>query len=234
MARKTLADLKGAVTFPTRSETTSWAAVGCDTSMTSIAAVAVGYDGKLCKRVGPFYGEIRWMPEDDYFLRLAQAAAGFNMIHDMLAKMWVLDPTRTYIAFEEPWFYGAVKQQQSEWLKQQAEIAGAFKGGLARYGYKNLYEINNSQWRAVIRRDGIKIRKGPEGKFDIKEWAMLAYGLPDLPDLVASRTGAKIPRPESGYGAKARAIQPNDIYDAAAVCGWMADQAEEHLLISPQ
>jgi hypothetical protein len=201
----------------------SWAALGVDTSMTACSVVGIGFDNRLGKMVGPEYAEIRWTPEDDYFKRLAEAAKGHELILDEIGKLWVINSEKVHIAIEEPWYFGATKKSQSAWLKQQAEIAGAFKGGLARYGFLNIYEINNSQWRAVLRRDGVTIAKGPEGKWDVKAWAIKAFGLPDLPDLVKSKSGAKIVRPESGYGANAKPVQPNDIYDAAACCAWMSD-----------
>jgi hypothetical protein len=186
-----------------------------------------GYDAKLDKMVGPSFGEIRWTPEDDWFKRLGEAAKGHELLLDVLRDLWVIDPAKVYIAAEEPWYFGAVRDQKSEWLKQQAEISGAFKGSLVRYGFHNIYEINNSQWRATVRKDGVTIRKGPDGKWDVKAWAIKAFGLPDLPDLVKSKSGAKIIRPESGFGANAKAVQPNDIYDAAACCAWMADELEK-------
>lgn len=225
MARKTVKDLKPG-TAAKLAVKESWAALGADTSMTACSVCAIGYDATICKMRGPVYAELRWSPDDDYFKRLADASGGHNLVLDVLREMWVIDPAKVYIAVEEPWYYGATKQQQSSYLKQQAEVAGAFKGSLARYGFLNMYEINNSQWRATLRRDGHDIRKGQEGKWDIKEWAIKAFGLPDLPDLVKSKSGAKIPRPESGYGAKAKAVQPNDIYDAAACCAWMVDELE--------
>ena len=208
----------------------SWAAVGVDTSLTALSAVAVAYDGMRDAMIGPFWSEIRWMPEVDYFDRLGQAAKGHELIQSVLAKTWVLDPTRIFIAVEEPWYFGATKRGQSAWLKQQAEVAGAFKGSIVRWGYTNIYEINNSQWRKAIRDDGHDVRKGPEGKWDVKDWAINAFGLPDLPDLVKSKSGAKIPRPESGFGAKAKPVQPNDIYDAAACCAWMQNNLPNDLV----
>ena len=72
----------------------------------------------------------------------------------------------------------------------------------------------------------------PEGKWDVKDWAIGAYGLPDLPDLVSGKNGGKIPRPETGFGAKAKAVQPNDIYDAAAVMAYMQDHVQS-VILSP-
>lgn len=212
----------------------SWACLGFDTSMTSIAGVGIAFDAKLDKIIGPFYSSIRWTPEDDYFKRLADAARGHTVAQDILKHMWVVDLDRVFIGIEEPFPLGMVKRKttESSWIKQQSEVAGAFKGGLARYGYVNMYEINNAQWKATLRKDGATIRKMPDGKWDVKEWAIAAFGLPDLPDLVKGKTGGKVPRPESGFGANAKAVQPNDIYDAAAVCAWMQDYAENVLNLS--
>lgn len=231
MARKVAPVFPGRQERSQRAADLSWMALGVDTSMTSLAVVGIGFDGILKKRVGPFYAETRWMPDDDYFKRLADAAHSPNLISVVTAKVHSIKLERTFIAIEEPFFYGAVKKQQSSFVKQQAEVCGSFKGGLARWGYVNMFEINNSQWRAAVRRDGQTIRKGPEGKWDVKAWAINSFGLPDLPDLVKSKSGAKIPRPESGYGAKAKAVQPNDIYDAAACCAWMVDELEKLDLI---
>jgi hypothetical protein len=214
----------------------SWAAIGVDTSMTSIAVVGIGYDSVLDKMVGPQHTEVRWLPETDYYKRLSDAAKAHELILDVVHKLWVINPANVFIAIEEPFFYGAVKRQQSSWLKQQAEVSGAFKGGLARYGYLNIYEINNAQWAKALREEGVLVytnRKDPDRKWKVKEWAIQAFGLPDLPDLVASKSGAKIIRPESGYGAKAKPVQPNDIYDAAACCAWMMNEIESGRVKSP-
>lgn len=227
MARKVAPRFPGREKRSESAADRSWMTLGVDTSMSSLAIVGVGFDGILNKRVGPFYVEKRWTPDDDYYKRLADAAYSPNLISAVTAKVHSIKLERTFIAIEEPFYFGAVKKAQSAFIKQQAEICGAFKGGLARWGYQNMFEINNSQWRAAVRRDGQEIRKGPEGKWDVKTWAINSFGLPDLPDLVKGKSGGKVPRPKSGYGAKAKAVQPNDIYDAAACCAWMTDEIEK-------
>lgn len=243
MARKDGSTLLGA---KKPAQQASWASVGIDTSMTSIAVVATGYDSKLKKMVGPSYTDIRWMPEDDYYMRLGEAANVHNRVLDVLRVLWVVEPDKVFIAMEEPFPLGMIGRAvsgkgawQGSFIKQQSEVSGAVKGSLVRYGFQNLYEINNSQWHATLRKDGVefetikrswtkeeKAAAKYRNKERIKPWAIQAFGLPDLPDLVASKTGAKVPRPESGYGAKAKAVQPNDVYDAAAVCAWMQDEIQ--------
>lgn len=236
MARKSAALLPSMQKKATR---TSWAAVGIDTSMTACSVVGVAYDGMTDKIVGPFHSEIRWMPEDGYFKRLGEAAKGYELVLDVVRGAWVLDSSRIFIACEEPIFYGAVKAQTGAWIKQQCEVAGAFKGGLVRYGFRNIYEINNSQWHATLRKDGVEFERAERGtsqsekaavrhrnKFKVKDWAIQAFGLPELPDLVKSKSGAKIPRPAEGFGAKAKPEQPSDVYDAAACAAWIQDMIE--------
>lgn len=245
MARKTLADLKTKTPGGTTNRhDKSWAALGWDTSLTSVACVGSGYDCVLDRRVGPSYAEIRWMPDDDYFMRLGQAAKAHELALDVLGKLGMPLPiNRVYHAIEEPFPLGIIARavgQKGSWqgsfIKQQSEVSGCVKGSLVRWGYLNVYEINNSQWHATLRADGVEFetikrdwtaKEKADGKkrnkFAIKPWAIKAFGLPDLPDLVKSKSGAKIPRPDEGFGAKAKPEQPNDIYDAAAVCAWMCD-----------
>lgn len=223
-----------------RAHRPSWAAVGIDASLTAISVVSTGYDGNTQTMRGPFWAERRWMPETDYFTRLSQATRSNDLVDYVLRDIWKLEPDNIFVAIEEPWYYGAVKMSQSGYLKQQAEICGCVKGSLARYGYLNMHEINNSSWHKTLRDEGALFVKATQGstsaekvaiklanKFVVKQWAMQAFGLPDFPDLVASKSGAKIPRPDSGYGSNAKAVQPSDVYDAAACCAWAVDNLVE-------
>jgi len=207
----------------------SWVAIGMDMSMTSIAAAAIGWDGALGAMTDVRWGEIRWTPEHDYFTRLGQAANVHSLILDVIPSLWAVAPERVCICIEEPFPMGMMTRKTftGSWIKQQCEVAGAAKGAIVRYGWPNIYEINNAQWKATLRREGVTIRKMPEGKWDVKEWACQALGLPDLPDLVRGKEGGKIPRPESGRGANAKAVQPSDVYDAAACLAWMMDEIQE-------
>lgn len=204
----------------------SWTAVGMDTSMTSIAVTAVAFDAVLGKTTDVAWGEIRWLPDVDYFTRLGQAAKAHDLLLDVMSGIWVTHFDRVAIAVEEPFPLGMVARAQfkGSWIKQQCEIAGAAKGSLVRFGFPNIYEINNAQWKKALRDEGQAIRAMPEGKWDVKDWAIQALGIPDLPDLVKSKSGAKVPRPESGFGAKAKAVQPSDVYDAAACMAWMQNE----------
>lgn len=191
----------------------------------------MGFDGMSGSMSEVVWIEKRWTTaEDDYLGRLADAVKAYELVLDCLHKMWVIDPANVYVAVEEPVPLGMIRRADSGWVKQQCEVSGAVLGSLYRYGFTNLWQINNSQWKKVIRDEGHKIRKMPEGKWDIKDWAIQAYGLPDLADLVKAKDGSKIIRPEIGFGAKAKPIQPRDVYDAAACMAWMQDYVERVIL----
>ena len=127
-----------------------------------------------------------------------------------------------------------------------------------RYGYRELYQIGNHQWRQVIAGDlGITIHhskwKDPAlalqfnckpddtGKFRAKQWAMTGSDstlwpylegfpveIPDWPDIIKGKD-AKVPRPE---GSTAKAIQPDDRYDVSAMAEWMRRELETAGVIS--
>jgi hypothetical protein len=150
---------------------------------------------------------------------------------------------------------GRVSKQMSQTLKQQAEISGAFLAGLVKHGFQNVFQINNVQWRQIVAKDlGITIhhtkwnpkdaalaaefqcRPDKIGKFRAKQWALGQMGnphmwdeggtfpneIPEWPDLIERKSGL-IPRPED---SKARAVQPDDRYDALAVMEWMREEWE--------
>jgi hypothetical protein len=244
MARKTLTDLKPSSKqrdFGKLAEilvngmderarhANSWAVVGMDTSMSSIALTAIGYDALMGKLTKVKWAQVRWLAEDDYFKRINDAAMIHMKVLDVLPIGLNLD--RVYIFQEEPVPLGMMRSGrgtfESGWVKQQCEISGAVLGSLTRWGYSNIWQINNQQWKKVLRNEGVTISKMPEGKWNVKEWAIQAYGLPDLPDLVKGKTGGKVPRPVSGYGAKAKAVQPDDVYDAAACMAFGVDFVRE-------
>jgi len=223
-----------------------WMVCGFDTSMSSIAGAAFAYDAVLRKFKGPVFKTVRWnYPQDDYFARLKSAVKAREIVQDFQGLLTVnMEPDEIFIAQEEPWPMGVSISKTSGFLKQQAEISGAFLGGLVHWGYTNVAQINNTRWRQMVANDlGITIHhtkwKSPElalkyncrpadsGKFRSKEWALDYWNresqelhvfpneIPDLPDIIERKDG-KMPRPE---GSTAKAVQPEDIYDALAV-GW--------------
>ena len=215
-----------------------WMICGFDTSMSSISGAAFAYDAITRKHKGPVFKTVRWnSPDDDYFDRLKAASLSHEIVWDLQGELNVtMELGEIFIAQEEPWPMGMSMGKTSGFMKQQAEISGAFLGGLIRWGYTNVAQINSIRWRQMIAADlGITIhhtkwrdrelalkyncRPADSGKFRSKQWAM-GYGfreypneIPDFPDII-ERKGGKTPRPE---GSKAKAVQPADEYDALAV-----------------
>lgn len=230
-----------------------WMVAGFDVSMSSMAGAALAYDSSCGKFRGPAFVMRRWSKEDHYFERLKMAAKSHELILDLCAELKVVMAcNEIYIAQEEPFppHSKFMMKGQSGFLKQQAEISGAFLGGLLRYGYDQIWQIHNTKWRKTVA-DQISEATGQDvtlhppkwndpklalqynckpkdtGKFRVKQWALDVYGdavvrpafdteieIPDWPDIIESGKFGKIPRPEN---SKAKAIQPDDRYDALAV-----------------
>lgn len=205
----------------------SFMVCGFDTSMSSIAGAGIAWDKPMRKWVGPFFVISRWQKGDHYFDRMNNAARAENFIHGLIAPTKMgFELEDIYIAQEEPFPPGMVKRLQSNAIKQQAEISGAFLGGLIRYGYRNVFQIENYRWRQIVAGDmGGTIHHKWWTKFRPKEWALnewkldgQEYEVDDWPDIIESSKHGKIPRPE---GSKAKAVQPDDRYDALAIMEWM-------------
>jgi hypothetical protein len=219
-----------------------WMLAGFDTSMSSLAGAAIAYDGITKKLKGPVFVMRRWSKEDHYFDRLKMAAMAHELISDLQTELVLtMGPEEIHIAQEEPFPLtgGFTQKGNSGWLKQQAEISGAFLGGLLRYGYTNLWQMSSMDWRQMIANDlGITTHHTKwrstdlvqqfncnfkdSGKFRSKQWAHPEFqifkdfpdGIPDWPDIIETTKLGKIPRPE---GSKARSVQPDDRYDALAI-----------------
>jgi hypothetical protein len=196
--------------------------------MTSVSVCGIVYDAALGKRHPAQIASVRWAGEH-YYGRIKGANKASQLVHEVCCSLPLLELDQIYIGIEEPFYLGAVKrairyqQSSSGWIKQQAEIAGAVKGSLVGAGFENLHEANNRSWKACIHHSvGIQMTD----KWLVKEWAIAAFDLPDLPDLVQGKNG-KIPRPENGRGANAKAVQPDDVYDAAGVMAWMLKEMNE-------
>src|SRR4051812_13890634 len=111
-----------------------WVCIGGDISMSSISlgGIAKTIDGKV--RVEAH--AVRWQKGTDYFDRLKDAANAHDVVDGLMARLKVMvEPENVYFALEEPVSYGHFKQGQSNSIKQQCQISGAFMGGLVKWGY---------------------------------------------------------------------------------------------------
>lgn len=211
--------------------------IGFDTSLSSVAGAAWAYDKITKQEKGPEFTMWRWTKDRHYFDRITDCSRAHEFVQTLCAQLGVIvELEDVFIAIEEPWPIGMVGKMESQSLKQQAEISGALLAGLLRYGYTQIFQIHNTWWRQVVAKElGISIApqkwnytespfqyaphgKG-SGKWRAKEYG-LKLGLPDWPDLVKNKDG-KIPRPEM---SKAKAVQPDDRYDAFAILQWMRQE----------
>lgn len=224
MARKKLPVKKRKAETPP-----SWAAIGFDISGSSVAGAGIAWDATLKKFAGPVCVIQRWNSSTDYFQRLSEAAKAHVFVQDIMAKLLLpLELEQIHIGVEEPWPLGLMKSKTipPNFIKQQAQISGAFLGGLVRYGYPSVEEVNNQVWKNNVKSDlGRALKRGVEGKWDVKEWALDVYeGIPDWPDLINKTGVGKIPQPET---SKAKPVQPDDRYDALGIMGYMQTEIEE-------
>src|SRR4029079_17563788 len=127
---------------------TNWVVCGFDVSLSVIAGAGIGWDGVLGEMGGPVFAEQRFKSSVDYFERLRHAAKAHVVVQELIAKL-VMTPQldEIHVYYEEPWPVGMAKRGDSQWLKQQAMMVGSFAGGLVRYGYVNLVEVNNQLWK---------------------------------------------------------------------------------------
>jgi hypothetical protein len=210
------------------------AILGFDVSMSSIAGAAVGYDSVMKSWKGPVCNISRWLSDDDYFSRLNDAAHADRHVHALIAQLGVFPELHEiHIGVEEPWPFGIVKRAESGWLKQQAQVSGAFLGGLVRYGYRNVFEINSMSWRSLVADDlGITTHfkswnADDQGKFRAKQWAEEVKGWNfNFPDLIQKSKVGKIDKPE---GSRAKPVQAADQYDALAICEYMRTEVRRGL-----
>jgi hypothetical protein len=220
--------------------------IGADISMSSIALAGIAFDATLKKRVGPGFHIWRWDQGTHYFDRITDCVHCENFIWDVYAelKLGNVNSENVYIAVEEPWPFGIVGKAQSGYLKQQAEISGAFLAGLLKYGFRNIFQISANSWRKIVA-DGLGIsthhtrwkdqqqgwnvedpcgffncKPDDLGKFRAKAWALSIYDgvIPDWPEIIEATGKGKVPRPKD---SRAKAVQCDDRYDALAVCAWM-------------
>ncbi len=198
--------------------------IGIDMSMSSISGSALSYDAVLDKRSLTTH-TLRWQMDDHYFKRMIDGAKAHDFIFDLLSGFTApLERDNTHIGIEEPWPLGIVRRAESGWLKQQAQLQGSFLGGLLRYGYANVYEVNAQSWKGVVaRKAGDKATN--DFKWRVKQIMLDSWGkefdVPDLPDLIRKQGVGLVPKPET---SKAKSVQPDDTYDAMGVMEWVINE----------
>jgi hypothetical protein len=198
--------------------------IGVDLSFHTVALAACGYDAVMRRVIGPSFLRLTSTPSTPYFEKMGAVTRPEELFFALQRALGsgTVELRNIHICIEEPFPMGLIhaKKFQSSVLKQQCQISGAFLGGLLRYGYINIEEVNNSTWRKPIAdSEGISLRD--LDKWAVKEWALKAFpGIPVLPDLIRRSEGL-IPRPEN---SKAKAVQPDDVYDAIGIMAYQANK----------
>lgn len=204
--------------------------LGFDISMACVAGCAKMYDSTLNKMRGPVWNIRRWDVQTDFYTRMDEAVRAHDHVLDLMEKLHgiITDVGQVWIAVEEPWAPGYVKQAQSAWLKQQAQIQGAFLGGLIRYGYPHINEVGTKSWRSTVAKDMDMKQNKEFDKWTVKEWVEEVYGEKPWPDLIYKSGLGLVPKPKT---SKAKATQPDDRFDATGVMEWCWDEAHKELKI---
>jgi len=240
----------------TQGRDNGWLVCGFDTSQSCLAGAAIAWDATLRRHKGPVFTIERWLDGEDYLSRIRKCGYSYELVLDLKHKLGVItDSEKIFIAQEEPWPMGMAGNTNfnSGFLKQQAEISGAFLAGLLRFGYANVVQMNSMRWRTTVAHDlGItthhskwrdpalvktyNCKPTDTGKFRAKQWALdsppfakkFYAEIPDLPDIIKGKHG-NTPRPE---GSVAKAIQPADEYDALAIMWTFFLELEEAKLLA--
>lgn len=203
-----------------------WVCVGIDSSYYSISAggIAKTKDGKI--RVAAVAR--RWDRNTDYWKRIEEAAKGHELLHELFAALKI-EPNldEVYIVHEEPVAISHFRKGASQVAKQQMEIGGALLGGLLRWGWKNLWQIQAQQWQKPVADDlGITTHHTKwnptkkEGKFRAKDWIKEFHPKWDghWPDLISHNKLGLIVKPET---SRAQGVQSDDRYEALAMANFM-------------
>lgn len=203
-----------------------WVCVGIDSSYYSISlgGIAKTRDGKI--RAAAVTK--RWDRQTDYFTRLLDAAKIHELMHELFLTLKVeAELHEVYIVHEEPVAISHFQKGASQVIKQQMEIGGALLGGILRWGWKNVWQIQAQQWqKPVAEALGITTHHTKwnptkkEGKFRAKEWIEKFHPKWDghWPDIIEHSKLGMIPRPDS---SKARGKQSDDRYEALAMANFM-------------
>jgi len=209
-----------------------WVCVGIDSSYYSISigGIAKTKDGKI--RAAAVAR--RWDRKTDYFKRLHDAAMVHELLHELFAALKVEpDLDEVYIVHEEPVAISHFQKGASQVVKQQMEIGGALLGGILRWGWKNVWQIQAQQWqKPVAEALGITTHHTKwnptkkEGKFRAKEWIEKFHPKWDghWPDIISHGKLGMIPRPDS---SKARGQQSDDRYEALAMASFMRGELKK-------
>lgn len=187
-------------------------AVGFDLSLASLAGSAKMFDATLNKMCGPVWTMTRWEKDVPHDERLRQVSKAHDFIHEIMYELnggFIPDSANLHIGVEEL----PPRVMNAQRYREQAEIIGAFVGGLRRYGFQNVHRINIKQWQSLVAAD-LEIKLNDLDKWKVKNWAREVYDAPKWKDLIRNGKLGLIPKPKSSV---AMPEQPDDRYDATGI-----------------
>lgn len=197
-------------------------AIGFDLSLSSLAGCIKFRDLTAKKINGPEWTSKRWPKGTAHEDKLREVAKAHEFVFDLLAKARALvELDEVFIGVEE---VPISKLSESQRVREQCEIVGAFFGGLLRYGYKNVFKVNPKSWQALVAADLDRKANKEFTKLDVKDWAIEVYDAPRWRDLIRNGKLGLVPRPK---GSKAQAIQPDDRYDATGIMEYVWERAHK-------
>lgn len=199
----------------------SYAVIGIDMSLSNISGACQVYDSKLGVFSPVTVHRVRFTKADHWYTRMLTAAKAHDFIFDLVkqASLAGIETDNYVIGVEEPWPAHLAKKGDSAWLRQQAQIHGSFVGGLLRWGWTRVYEVNNQLWKGPVRD---ALGKGTIDKWDVKDWAVEKWGI-EVPDIINTAKLGMIEQPST---SRAKPHAPNDIYDALGVMNWTGREVE--------
>lgn len=223
-----------------------WVAVGIDVSFSSISVAGMArlQNGKV-RRARAL--TVRWERSTDYYTRMIGAAKGHEILFDVFKRLKVMpELDQVHIAIEEAVSIGQLQRMgklagAGQVTKQQLQISGALMGGLLRWGWQNIYEIQAQQWQKIVA-DDLEISthyskwgnveylslpthfppvaKKSVGKYRAWQWVEQFHPKWDgkWPDMIGHSKRGLIHRPEKSH---AQGVQSDDRYEALGIMEWM-------------
>lgn len=190
--------------------------IGFDISLSSIAGCAKADDFVLNDILGPAWSVTRWNKEVSHWEKLKQLSNAHEFIFQLENKLksFTRELSDFHIGVEEL----PARVMNSARYREQAELNGAFIGGLLKYGYTKVYSVNVKSWQSMVAAD-LEMKASKQAGFDkfkVAEWVEEVYGKKWKP-LIRTSKGL-VPKPKE---SKAKAEQPDDRVDACGIMEWV-------------
>jgi hypothetical protein len=199
-------------------------ALGFDLSPASLSGCARAWDAPMSKLTEPAWFRLPWEKGTPHIDKLRYLAQAQDAVHYLTNELGIIvELPYIYIGLEDL----PPRMMQAKRYREQAELIGAFLGGLLRWGYPNVSLISTSTWRKLVADDLEQPFKDLD-KWHVKNWAKEVYDAPNWKDLIYNQKLGLIPKPKK---SKAMPQQPDDRYDSTAIMAVTWDNIPEGVII---